>query len=114
MQLIAGSAIVWTHPMQEPLNSYTFVFQINYSLASNPGMHISSVKFREGGPVFFFFFFFTSVGAVDPTAVIVSPCQSLTYWRSTAAQARDTYWLKGQPYSLLEMLDYDTLAPRFL
>lgn len=43
--------------MQEPLNSYTFVFQINYSLASNPGMHISSVKFREGGPVFFFFFF---------------------------------------------------------
>lgn len=57
---------------------------------------------------------FPSVGAVDPTAVIVSPCESVTYWRSTAVQARDTFWLKGQPYSLLPMLDYDALAPRFL
>lgn len=56
---------------------------------------------------------FPSVGAVDPTAVIASPCESGTYWRSMAVQARDTFWLKGQPYSLPEMLDYDALAPAF-
>ncbi|KAE8146842.1 Phophatidylserine decarboxylase-domain-containing protein [Aspergillus avenaceus] len=50
---------------------------------------------------------------VDPTAVIISPCESVTYWRSTSVQARDTFWLKGQPYSLSEMLDHDALASRF-
>lgn len=63
----------------------------------------------DGSPVAF-----PSVGVVDPTFVIVSPCESVSYWRSSGVQARDTFWLKGQPYSLLEMLDYDALAPHFI
>ena len=54
------------------------------------------------------------VAAADDEAVIISPCESVTYWRATEVQARDSFWLKGQPYSLHDMLDYDALSSQFI
>ncbi|KAI0723326.1 Phophatidylserine decarboxylase-domain-containing protein [Earliella scabrosa] len=39
---------------------------------------------------------------------ITSACESTIYARATNVQERDSFWLKGQPYSLADMLDYNT------
>lgn len=119
MQLTAGLSRIQTRLMRKPLELLYVCdsSQPHFGFRCWDAFFIR--KFRDGvrpvaapgdgGP-----FSFPSVGAIDLTAVIVSPCKLVTYWRLTAVQARDTFCLKGQPYSLLEMLDYDVLAPRFL
>lgn len=52
----------------------------------------------------------------DPTDdnVIVSACESAPLRVAKHVKARDTFWLKEQPYSLLDMLAQDELAPQFI
>lgn len=49
----------------------------------------------------------------DADTVITSACESTVYRIARKFQARDRFWLKGEPYSLEHMLNHDDLAPRF-
>lgn len=49
----------------------------------------------------------------DPTAVIVTSCEATPVRLERNVQARDAFWLKGQPYSILDMLANDELASEF-
>lgn len=51
-------------------------------------------------------------GPGDDT-VVVNACEAAPYRLATGVSPRDTFWLKGQPYSLEHMLAGDSLAPRF-
>jgi phosphatidylserine decarboxylase len=44
------------------------------------------------------------IASPDDDAVIVSACESAPYAIQTNVQEQDTFWLKGQPYSLRQML----------
>lgn len=50
----------------------------------------------------------------DPTAVIVAACEACPVRLARRVQARDAFWLKGQPYSILDMLANDELASEFV
>ncbi|KAE8349425.1 Phophatidylserine decarboxylase-domain-containing protein [Aspergillus coremiiformis] len=61
----------------------------------------------------------------EPGIYIVSPCEAgpqveegKQYPEDVRTkgnvQARDTFWLKGQPYSIFDMLNYDGLSRRFV
>ncbi|KAJ7110325.1 phosphatidylserine decarboxylase [Mycena crocata] len=52
--------------------------------------------------------------AGDNPNIINAACESQLYNLATNVQERDTFWLKGEPYSLLDMLNQDELAPQFL
>ncbi|KAI0722951.1 Phophatidylserine decarboxylase-domain-containing protein [Earliella scabrosa] len=39
--------------------------------------------------------------------IITSACESTIYGRATNVKERDRFWLKGQPYSLADILHYD-------
>ena len=45
--------------------------------------------------------------------VIVSACESLPYCTAESVNARDKFWIKGQPYSVVDMLAQDELSPQF-
>lgn len=45
--------------------------------------------------------------------VIVNACESAPYNCVTDANRKDTFWMKGQPYSLLDMMDHHPLADEF-
>ncbi|WP_045821484.1 phosphatidylserine decarboxylase family protein [Williamsia herbipolensis] len=47
------------------------------------------------------------VAAPDDDSVIVSACESTPYRISTDVSLRDSFWVKGQPYSLADLLDND-------
>lgn len=49
----------------------------------------------------------------DPTAVIVTACEATPVRLAKRVQARDAFWLKGQPYSILDMLANDERASEF-
>ena len=49
----------------------------------------------------------------DPTAVIVAACEASPVCLMKHVQARDAFWLKGQPYSILDMMANDDLASEF-
>lgn len=49
----------------------------------------------------------------DPTAVIVTACEATPVRLAKHVQARDAFWLKGQPYSILDMLANDERASEF-
>lgn len=53
------------------------------------------------------------VAAPQDDAVIVSACGSTPYGLRTDVQLRDRFWLKGQPYSLHDMLDNDEAVTEF-
>jgi phosphatidylserine decarboxylase len=53
------------------------------------------------------------VAAPDDDAVIVSACESTPFGLRTDVALHDRFWLKGQPYSLHDMLDNDEAAPEF-
>lgn len=53
------------------------------------------------------------VGEGDPD-VIVNACESAPYRLEPKVHAHQKFWLKGQPYSLMDMLAYDELAPLFI
>lgn len=44
---------------------------------------------------------------IDPTSVIVNACESKPYALQSNIRKRDKFWLKGQPYSLRDILAYD-------
>lgn len=52
--------------------------------------------------------------APDDDTVINSACESAIFARSSNVQARDTFWLKDQPYSLQHMLADDPRAAQFV
>ena len=45
--------------------------------------------------------------------VVVNACESAPLQYKTGVQLSDQFWLKGQPYSLENMLDFDPLAAQF-
>lgn len=45
--------------------------------------------------------------------VVVNACESAPFRLSKNVALSDSFWLKGQPYSLENMLDFDELAPQF-
>ena len=52
--------------------------------------------------------------SVNPTAVIVNACESKPYCRKENVKLHDTFWLKGQPYSLADMLNGEDIARPFI
>ncbi|KAJ7361202.1 phosphatidylserine decarboxylase [Mycena albidolilacea] len=52
--------------------------------------------------------------AADNPNIINAACESQLYHIARNVQERDTFWLKGEPYSLLNMLNQDEAAPQFI
>ncbi|GAD91542.1 phosphatidylserine decarboxylase, putative [Paecilomyces variotii No. 5] len=50
----------------------------------------------------------------DDDNIIVNPCESKPYRLATKVAGRNTFWVKGQPYSILDMLAQDELAGHFV
>ncbi|KAF8693893.1 Phophatidylserine decarboxylase, partial [Rhizoctonia solani] len=46
--------------------------------------------------------------------IITSACESAVYRISTDIQERDSFWLKGEPYSLRDMLNNDSYTNQFV
>jgi phosphatidylserine decarboxylase len=53
------------------------------------------------------------VDSPEDTSVITSACESVPYALRYSVRERNTFWIKGEPYSLQHMLYGDTLAPQF-
>ncbi|EXJ77928.1 phosphatidylserine decarboxylase [Capronia epimyces CBS 606.96] len=54
------------------------------------------------------------VASPDDDSVIANACESKTYKVARNVKARDHFWLKGQPYSVRDMLAQDALADQFV
>jgi phosphatidylserine decarboxylase len=54
------------------------------------------------------------VASPDDDAVIANPCESRTYKVAHDVKARERFWVKGQPYSVVDMLAHDPLAEHFV
>ena len=54
------------------------------------------------------------VASPSDDSVIANVCESMPYNLAHDVKARDEFWVKGQPYSVLDMLDHDTLAEQFV
>ncbi|EAW14283.1 phosphatidylserine decarboxylase family protein [Aspergillus clavatus NRRL 1] len=54
------------------------------------------------------------VAGPDDDNIIANPCESKPYRLATNVASRDTFWVKGQPYSVLDMLAQDELARYFI
>ncbi|KAG9123002.1 hypothetical protein FRC07_000367 [Ceratobasidium sp. 392] len=54
------------------------------------------------------------IASPDDNIVVNSACESSVYRIAHDAKITDTFWLKGEPYSLEHMLDHDELAPQFV
>jgi len=50
----------------------------------------------------------------DDDNIINSACESTVYNTAYDIKLRDYFWLKEQPYSLLDMLNHDTLTEKFV
>lgn len=54
------------------------------------------------------------VACPDNHLVVVNSCESQMYALKHDVKARDRFWVKGQRYSVLDMLAHDELAPQFV
>ena len=54
------------------------------------------------------------VAAADDDAVIVNPCESTPYGIATDVARQDRFWIKSQPYSLLDLLAHDESVEQFV
>jgi len=54
------------------------------------------------------------VAAPEDDRVIVNACESTPYKIATDIQLRDKFWIKEQPYSLVDMLDGDPAVKKFV
>ncbi|OAP57167.1 phosphatidylserine decarboxylase [Fonsecaea erecta] len=54
------------------------------------------------------------VASPDDDNVIANACESKTFKVARNVKARDHFWLKGQPYSVVDMLAQDPLAEQFV
>lgn len=50
----------------------------------------------------------------DDSSLVNSGCEVTVFRLQKDVQARDKFWIKGHPYSLLQMLNNDDLAPQFI
>lgn len=50
----------------------------------------------------------------DDDRVIANACESKTYKVAKNVEARNKFWVKGQPYSVVDMLAQDPLAEHFV
>ena len=50
----------------------------------------------------------------EDDTVIANACESAPYNLKTNVQLKDKFWIKGQPYSLIHMLDNDPCAEQFV
>ncbi|CAI7596498.1 unnamed protein product [Penicillium glandicola] len=62
-------------------------------------------RFKEGS---------RPVADPDDGKVLANACESKPYRVARNVHARDKFWIKSQPYSVLDMLDRDTLASQFV
>lgn len=62
-------------------------------------------EFREG---------VRPVASPDDDKVIVNACESQPFQVARNVNARDQFWLKNQPYSVIDMLGHDELATQFV
>lgn len=53
------------------------------------------------------------VAEPDNLAVVNNACESRVFHIERNAKLRDRFWIKGQPYSVLDMLAHDPLAEQF-
>ncbi|CAJ2510352.1 Uu.00g050550.m01.CDS01 [Anthostomella pinea] len=53
------------------------------------------------------------VASPEDDNVIANACESKPYNVARHAKLRDKFWIKGQPYSILDMLGHDSLAAQF-
>jgi len=53
------------------------------------------------------------VAAPDNDDLINNACESKTYRTAHNVKLRDRFWIKGQPYSIQDMLAFDPLAEQF-
>lgn len=54
------------------------------------------------------------VAGVGDNSIIANACESAPYQLKTNVQANEQFWIKGQPYSLNDMLAQDELTPDFV
>jgi phosphatidylserine decarboxylase len=54
------------------------------------------------------------VASPDDDYVIANACESKAYKVARDVSARDRFWIKGQPYSLMDMLDMDPQYEQFV
>lgn len=54
------------------------------------------------------------VASPDDDNVVVNCCESRTYKVAHGVKGRDKFWIKGQPYSVIDMLNHDPLAEHFV
>ena len=54
------------------------------------------------------------VSSPDDDSVIANACESAPLQVKTDVALSDTFWIKGQPYSLENMLDFDEYVPEFV
>lgn len=53
------------------------------------------------------------VASPDDDNVIANPCESKVFNVARDAKLRDKFWIKGQPYSVIDMLANDPLSEQF-
>ncbi|KAL2134350.1 hypothetical protein VTI74DRAFT_405 [Chaetomium olivicolor] len=53
------------------------------------------------------------VASPDDDNIIVNSCESKVFNHTRNAKLRDKFWIKGQPYSVVDMLGNDPLAVQF-
>jgi phosphatidylserine decarboxylase len=54
------------------------------------------------------------VASPDNQNIIANACESTPYKVAHKVKARDRFWIKGQPYSVIDMLAHDKLAEQFV
>ncbi|KAK5018443.1 hypothetical protein LTR16_001501, partial [Cryomyces antarcticus] len=54
------------------------------------------------------------VASPDDPNVIANACESTPYNTAYGVKARDEFWIKSQPYSVIDMLAHDKLADQFV
>lgn len=54
------------------------------------------------------------VASPEDDNVIANACESKPYRTAHNIQLRDKFWIKGQPYSAIDMLDHDQAADQFV
>ncbi|KAL4876790.1 Phophatidylserine decarboxylase-domain-containing protein [Aspergillus karnatakaensis] len=54
------------------------------------------------------------VASPEDDNVIANACESQPYKVARDVKAKDTFWIKTQPYSMFDMLSHDELAPQFV
>lgn len=57
---------------------------------------------------------FRPVASPEDDNVVANACESTLYKVARDVKARERFWIKGQPYSVLDMLAFDDLAEQFV